>query len=78
MRQVFRKTLRYYGLNTGKGTKRGGQVNAWGVERAFNSFGLYPDRKEIEGAFGGRNGWGRGKRGREWAGEGGAVGGAKA
>lgn len=49
--EVFRKTLRYYHLDTGGSSKHGGLVNASGVERALNSFGLYPDKKEIEGIF---------------------------
>ncbi|CAM9892269.1 unnamed protein product [Scytosiphon promiscuus] len=49
--EVFRKTLRYYSLDNGGGTKHGGVVSASGVERSLNSFGLYPNREEVEEIF---------------------------
>lgn len=48
--KVFRKTLRYYSLDSGAGAKHGGVVGASGVESSLNSFGLYPEKREIEGA----------------------------
>lgn len=50
--KVLRKTLRYYSLNSSEGAKHGGVVGASGVESSLNSFGLYPERREIEGACG--------------------------
>lgn len=51
--KVFRKTLRYYSLNSGGSAKHGGVVSASGVESSLNSFGLYPEKREIEGACSG-------------------------
>ncbi|CAM9137690.1 unnamed protein product [Pylaiella littoralis] len=48
--EIFRKTLRYYSLDSDEG-KHGGVLGASGVESSLNSFGLYPDKREIEGIF---------------------------
>ncbi len=50
--KVLRKTLRYYSLDSSEGAKHGGVVGASGVESSLNSFGLYPERREVEGAYG--------------------------
>jgi len=49
---VLRKTLRYYSLDSSEGAKHGGFVGASGVESSLNSFGLYPEKREVEGACG--------------------------
>ncbi|CAM9871459.1 unnamed protein product [Ectocarpus sp. 8 AP-2014] len=53
--EVLRKSLRYYSEddNGERGARHGGGgvVGPSGVERSLNSFGLYPDKREVEDIF---------------------------
>ncbi|CAB1118614.1 unnamed protein product [Ectocarpus sp. CCAP 1310/34] len=57
--EVLRKTLRYYseddkgerGAKHSGGGGGGGVVGPSGVERSLNSFGLYPDKREVQDIF---------------------------
>ncbi|CAM9181448.1 unnamed protein product [Ascophyllum nodosum] len=49
--EIFKKTLQYYSQPSRAGLHHGGVIGASGVERAFNSFGLYPDKNDIQDVF---------------------------
>lgn len=51
MDQVFKKTLRYYSLASNCESGHGGKVDPSGLERALNNFGVYPDKREVQGAW---------------------------
>lgn len=49
--EVFKKTLRYYSLASNCESGHGGKVDPSGLERALTNFGVYPDKRELQGIF---------------------------